>query len=228
MKKKLQIRNVILACGCLFLFVHAYSQKDSTICVKIDDIGMYAPRGENAKPPYKYPSTAIAFQYNGKSFYLPVIEDTLLPQFGINIRDTALLTLKTFKNRTGYYGEKPMVGIANVQRVRSAGVHDTLCRLISFSDTIYVTDADAHWTVERYRHACYGVSEEKLSQPVWVLHIKGDLCGKLSTLVCQRADFYDRGNRFWKPMKRLKTTGNTAVDLTLESSDCQLLFQFED
>jgi hypothetical protein len=46
--------------------------------------------------------------------------------------------------------------------------------------------------------------------------------------VCQRADYYERGNRRWIPMKRLKTIGNTAVDLTLESADCQLLFQFED
>ncbi|MBO7587736.1 MAG: hypothetical protein J6T13_11270 [Bacteroidales bacterium] len=137
MKKKLHIRNVILACGCLFLFIHAYSQRDSA-------------------------------------------------------------------------------------------TRDTLCRLISFSDTIYVTNADAQWTVERYRHACYGVSEEKLSQPLWVLHIKGDLCGKLSTLVCQSADYYDRGNRRWIPMKRQKAVGSPSVDVTLESADCQLLFQFED
>lgn len=104
--------------------------------------------------------------------------------------------------------------------------NDTLCRLISYTDTIYVTDA--YWTVEHYRHACYGVSEEKLSQPLWILHIKGDLCGKLSTLVCQRADYYERGNHLWKPMKRLKTVGNPSVDITLESADCQLLFQFED
>lgn len=116
------------------------------------------------------------------------------------------------------------------QKVSSICVktNDTLCRLISYSDTIYVTDADAHWTVEHYRHACYGVSEEKLSQPLWILHIKGDLCGKLSTLVCQRADYYERGNHLWKPMKRLKTVGNPSVDITLESADCQLLFHFED
>ena len=105
---------------------------------------------------------------------------------------------------------------------------DTLCRLISFADTVYVTDADAQWTVERYRHACYGVSEEKLRDPLWVLHIKGSLCGRLSTLVCQSADYYDRGNRRWIPMKRLKPVGNPSVDVTLESSDCQLLFQFEE
>ena len=137
MKKKLQIRNVILACVCLFLFANAYSQRDSA-------------------------------------------------------------------------------------------TRDTLCRLISFSDTVYVIDTDAHWTVERYRHACYGVSEEKLSQPLWILHVKGDLCSKLSTLVCQHAEYYERGNRRWIPMKRLKTKVKPAMDLTLESSDCQLLFQFED
>ena len=107
-------------------------------------------------------------------------------------------------------------------------IPDTLCRLISFADTVYVTDADAQWTVERYRHACYGVSEERLRNPMWVLHIKGNLCGKLLTLVCQSADYYDRGNRRWIPMKRLKSVGNPSVDVTLESSDCQLLFQFEE
>ena len=93
---------------------------------------------------------------------------------------------------------------------------DTLCRLISFADTVYVTDADAHWTVERYRHACYGVSEEKQRNPLWVLHIKGSLCGRLSTLVCQSADYYDRGNRRWIPMKRLKPVGNLSVEVMLE------------
>ncbi|MBO4381577.1 MAG: hypothetical protein J5799_01415 [Bacteroidales bacterium] len=117
---------------------------------------------------------------------------------------------------------------ANAYSQRDSATRDTLCRLISFSDTIYVTNADAQWTVERYRHACYGVSEEKLSQPFWVLHIKGDLCGKLSTLVCQRADYYERGNRRWIQMKRLKNKVKPAMDLTLESADCQLLFQFED
>lgn len=63
---------------------------------------------------------------------------------------------------------------------------------------------------------------------MWVLHIKGNLCGNLSTLVCQSADYYDRGNRRWIQMKRLKTVGSPSVDVTLESSDCQLLFQFED
>ena len=188
---------------------------------------MYAPRGENSVPPYKYPSTAIAFQYNERSFYLPIL-DSVWPDFGIDFGDTVLLTLKTFKNRIGYFKEKPYVVITNIQRMRSAGVHDTLCRLISFADTAYVTDADAHWTVERYRHACYGVSEEKLRNPLWVLHIKGNLCGKLSTLVCQSADYYDRGNRRWIQMKRLKTVGSPSVDVTLESSDCQLLFQFEE
>lgn len=105
---------------------------------------------------------------------------------------------------------------------------DTLCRLISFADTIYVTDADAHWTVEHYRHACYGVSEDKLRDPLWVLHIKGPLCGKLPALVCQSADYFDRGNRRWIPMKRLKTVGNPSMDITLESSDCRLLFLVEE
>ena len=82
--------------------------------------------------------------------------------------------------------------------------------------------------MKRYRHSFYGVSEEKLRNPLWVLHIKGPLRGKLSTLVCQFADYYDRGNRRWIPMKRLKTVGNPSVDVTLESSDCQLLFQFEE
>ena len=59
---------------------------------------------------------------------------------------------------------------------------DTLCRLISFTDTVYVTDADAQWTAERYRHACYGVSEEKLRNPLWVLHIKGSLLGNFPPL----------------------------------------------
>lgn len=117
---------------------------------------------------------------------------------------------------------------ANTYSQQDSTTPDTLCRLISFADTVYVTDADAHWTVEHYRHACYGVSEEKLRNPMWDLHIKGKLCGKLSILVCQSADYYDRGNRRWIPMKRLKPVGNPSVDVTLESSDCQLLFQFEE
>ena len=111
---------------------------------------------------------------------------------------------------------------------KDSTIPDTLCRLISFADTVYVTDDDAHWTVERYRHACYGFSEEKLRVPLWVLHVKGSLCGKLPTLVCQSADYYDRSNRQWIPLKRLKTVGNPSVDITLESSDCRLLFRFEE
>ena len=225
--KKLIIRVVSLLCCTLFLSANTYSQQDSIICVKIDSYGMYAPRGENSVPPYEYPSTAIDFQYNGQSFYLPIL-DSIWPDFGIDSGDTVLLTLKTFKNRIGYSKENPYVVISNIQRICSAGVYDTLCRLISFADTVYVTDDDAHWTVERYRHACYGVSEEKLRDPLWVLHVKGSLCGKLSTLVCQSADYYERGNRRWIPMKRLKSVGNPSVDVTLEFSDCQLLFQFDE
>ena len=118
--------------------------------------------------------------------------------------------------------------LTNIQRIRSSGVHDTLCRLISFADTVYVTDANARWTVETHHRECYGLSKKNLRNPLWVLHIKGPLCGKLSTMVCQSADYYDRGNRRWIPMKRLKSVGNPKVDITLESSDCQLLFQFED
>lgn len=188
---------------------------------------MYAPRGENSVPPYKYPSTAIAFQYNERSFYLPIL-DSVWPDFGIDFGDTVLLTLKTFKNRIGYFKEKPYVVITNIQRMRSAGVHDTLCRLISFSDTIYITDMDAHYTIDRYRSDCWGNSGKKLDHPLYILHIKGPLCGKLSTLVCQSADYYERGNRRWIPMKRLKTKVNPAVDVTLEEAGCQLLFQFED
>ena len=222
-------RILLPASLCLFfgMYISSLAQKDSILCVKIDSYGMYAPRGENSAPPYEYPSTAIAFQYNERSFYLPIL-DSVWPDFGIDISDTVLLTLKTIKNRTGYFQENPYVVIVNIQRIRSAGVHDTLCRLISFADTVYVTDADAHWTVERYHHACYGFSEEKLRDPLWVLHVKGSLCGKLSTLVCQSADFYERGNHRWIPMKRLKSVGNPSVDVTLESSDCQLLFQFEE
>jgi predicted nucleotidyltransferase len=104
---------------------------------------------------------------------------------------------------------------------------DTLCRLISFSDTIYITDMDAHYTIDRYRSDCWGNSGKKLDHPLYILHIKGPLCGKLSTLVCQSADYYDRGNCRWIPMKRQKAVGSPSVDVTLESSDCQLLFQFE-
>ena len=227
MRKLNRIPLTVFFCLFFSMFISSYAQKDSILCVKIDSYGMYAPRGENSVPPYKYPSTAISFQYNERSFYLPIL-DSVWPDFGIDFGDTVLLTLTTFKNRIGYFKENPYVVITNIQRMRSAGVHDTLCRLISFADTVYVTDADAHWTVERYRHACYGVSEERLRNPMWVLHIKGSLCGKLSTLVCQSADYYDRGNRRWIPMKRLKAVGNLSVDVTLESSDCQLLFQFEE
>lgn len=90
---------------------------------------------------------------------------------------------------------------------RDSTTPDTLCRLVSFSDTIYVTDADAHYTIDRYRRDCWGNSEKKLDRPLYILHIKGELCGKFSTLVCQSADYYDSGNRRWIPMKRLKTVG---------------------
>lgn len=111
---------------------------------------------------------------------------------------------------------------------RDSTTPDTLCRLVSFSDTIYVTDADAHYTMDRYRRDCWGNSEKKLDRPLYILHIKGELCGKFSTLVCQSADYYDRGNRRWIPMKRLKTVGSPSADVTLESANCQLLFQFEE
>ncbi len=127
-----------------------------------------------------------------------------------------------------HQAEKPMVGLPHVQIMRSVGVHDTLCRLISFADTVYVTDADAHWTVERYKHACFGFSEEQLRQPLWVLHIKGTLCSKISTSVCQKAEYYARDNLRWLPMKRMKPVVSPAVDITLESAECQLLFQFEE
>lgn len=117
---------------------------------------------------------------------------------------------------------------ANTYAQQDSTTPDTLCRLISFSDTIYVTDMDAHYTIDRYRSDCWGNSEKKLDQPLYILHIKGDLCRKLSTLVCQSADYYDRGDRRWIPMKRQKAVGNPSVDLTLESVDCQLLFQFEE
>ncbi|MBR4912911.1 MAG: hypothetical protein IKZ54_08755 [Bacteroidales bacterium] len=60
------------------------------------------------------------------------------------------------------------------------------------------------------------------------MHIKGSLCGKFSTLVCQSTDYYDRCDRRWIPMKRWKSVGSPLVNVTLESSDCQLLFQFEE
>lgn len=72
---------------------------------------------------------------------------------------------------------------------------DTLCRLISFSDTIYVTDAYAHYTIDLYHRDCWGNSEKKLDRPLYILHIKRELCGKFSTLVCQSADNYNRGDR---------------------------------
>lgn len=117
---------------------------------------------------------------------------------------------------------------ANTYAQQDSATPDTLCRLISFSDTIYVTDADAYYTIDRYRRDCWGNSEKKLDQPLYILHIKGDLCGKFSTLVCQRADYYDRGNQRWIPMRRLKTVGSPSADVTLESVNCQLLFQFEE
>ncbi len=220
------LRILIIALSCCFLFANnIFSQKDSIICVKIDDIGMYAPRGENSTPPYEFPSTAIAFYYNGKSFYLPILEDSIMPQFGVDLRDTVLLTIKTIKNRTGYYGEKPLVGISKIQRVKSAGVLDTICWLISFSDTVYVTDAEAHWTIDECHRECYGKSPKKQRHPIWILHIKSSLCERFSIQICQSADYYDRGNRRWIPLKRVKSVGHP-LDVSLDS--CQLMFQFQE
>ena len=104
--------------------------------------------------------------------------------------------------------------------------YDTLCRLISFSDTLYVTNAEAHLTRQRYLHPdCYTPSNQLLDNPLWILRIEGEICQQLTTRICNRAEYYDRSDGKWVPLTRVNTVGDPTIEIQQDQARCQLIFK---
>ena len=104
--------------------------------------------------------------------------------------------------------------------------HDTLCRLISFSDTLYVTNAEAHLIRQRYQHPdCYTPSNQLLDKPLWILRVEGEICKQLTTRICDRAEYYDRSDGKWIPLTRVNTVGYPTFEIQQDQTRCQLIFK---
>lgn len=194
-----------------------------TIEIVVDGIGMYAPRGEASKPPYPYPSTAIAFHYKDGFYYIPVEDSCSLRNMNIALRDTARLTIVSHPGRIGHAYENPMMSIIHVERVKSDAVHDTLCRLILAFDTLYVTDADAHWHVVSELNGCFGWPATKIHEPVWTLQMNDEFCHRIGNIFPLAAEYYQRSNRMWIKMS-LHESYYSVNGIGIP--DCELLFVF--
>ena len=104
--------------------------------------------------------------------------------------------------------------------------HDTLCRLISFSDTLYVTNAEAHLTRQRYQHPdCYTPSNQLLDKSLWILRVEGNICEQLTTRICNRAEYYDRSDGKWVPLTRVNTVGYPTFEIQQDQTRYQLIFK---
>ena len=197
-------------------------------CSVVDDIGMYAPRGELSETPYEYPSTAIAFYYHGVNYYIPIDDSCDLSN--IDLHDTACMTIVTLPDRVGYYGEKPMQLIVGIERVKSPSTHDTLCRLIQAFDTLYVTDADAKWyCVSKVAQDHFTTMD--LGEPVWILQMSEKLCRRVDgNFPAGVAEYYARGNRMWYRMKPYKHHLDKDGSFLYPEyvSNCELWFVFKD
>lgn len=183
---------------------------------RLTSIGMYEPRGEIDTIVHEFPASAVAFDHEGKHYYIAI--DDSLDLSDISFRDSVRMTITVWRDRQDPHGTSPYAEVTAIERLRDVGEIDTIGRVIGYGDTLYITHLDGRWDWKYYLTACWGGNLESCL----VLHMNEDFCLQMRSKLFRRVDYYDRGNNNWHeylPLKAKSSPINAFLDCDLWLTD---------
>lgn len=175
--------------------------REGEICkpihVRLTDIMMYEPRGENDTTTHRFPSTALAFTYKGEEYSIPVSDRLEWGYDDIALHDSVRLVL-CIRDQRGFRNEYPYAEVVAMERIHVPGEVDTIGRFVCYNgDTIYITNKEANWGIQpiMISERCWGLLDEVVY--IQVLHLHDEFCRTMRSRFVKYVDYYDRGNRMW-------------------------------
>lgn len=181
------------------------------INARLNNIGMYAPRGEIDTIVHEFPGSAVGFDLDGKHYYIAI--DDSLELSDISFRDSVRMTIMVWRDRQDDLGKSPYAEVKAIERLRAVGEIDTIGCVVGYGDTLYITHLDGRWHWHPYLTSdskIWGLSQDEY---YLVLHMDEAFCKRMRFKFFRRVDYYDRGNRIWHEYLPLKNTGEPNPDL---------------